>query len=79
MYHHHGLTIGWSGFDIMHIQCAAFLIVKLHEIWREIKVGQIVETIIRGFTYFHNRHFTRPDRKYNNNDTISAILERLVL
>ena len=79
MYHHHGLTIGRPGFDIMHIQCAAFLIVKRYKIRREIIIGQIVETMIRGFAYFHVLYFTRPDRKYNDNDTISAILERLVL
>ena len=53
MYHHHRLTIGGPGFDIMHIQRAAFIIIKRHIMRLKIIIGQIFETFIGGFASFH--------------------------
>ena len=74
MYHHHWLTIGRAGFNIMHVERAALIIIKRDEMRREIIIGQIVETMGRGLAYFHGLYFIAHEHKVNKMALMLSII-----
>ena len=72
MYHHHRLTIGGPGFDIMHIQHAAFIIIKRQIMRLKIIIRKIGEIFIGGFANFHKAKLAHAPPMRNNFGSISA-------
>ena len=53
MYQHYGLDVCGPALDIMHIQCAALIIIQRHIMGLKIIIGQMRKARVRGFAYFH--------------------------